>query len=157
MTTLTPTRILVAVDDSPAALAGVHLALDLARHLDARVRFVHVQVDGEVLRALRELHHDGTLVQRRERDVALLLRHVESEAERAGVPSAGVSLEGEPAQVLLAETRAWQADLLVVGRADLDRPGTAYVGEVARQLLEFSDVPVLVVPPPPPTRSTRRR
>lgn len=146
--TLTPTRILVAVDDSPASLAGVHLALELARHLDASVRFVHVLADGEVLRALRALHHDGTLVERRERGVELLLGHVEVEAQRAGVPSVGVSLEGEPGQVLLAETRAWQADLLVVGRADVGRPGTAYVGEVARQLLEFSELPVLVVPPP---------
>ena len=42
MTALTPTRILVAVDDSPAALEGVRLAVDLARHTGARIRFVHV-------------------------------------------------------------------------------------------------------------------
>lgn len=148
MTAPTPTRILVAVDDSPAALAGVRLAVDLARCTGAQVRFVHVLVDGELLRALSEVHHDGTLIERRARGVALLLRHVESEASLAGVPSVGISLEGEPGQVLLAEARDWQADLLVVGRADVARPGTAYVGEVARQLLELSDLPVLVVPQP---------
>lgn len=148
MTAPTPTRILVAVDDSPAALAGVRLAVDLARHTGALLRFVHVLVDGDLLRALGEVHHDATLVERRARGVALLLRHLESEADQAGVPSVGVSLEGEPGQVLLAEARAWQADLLVVGRADVVRAGTAYVGEVARQLLEFSDLPVLVVPQP---------
>jgi nucleotide-binding universal stress UspA family protein len=151
----TPTRILVAVDDSPAALEGVRLAVDLARHIGAQVRFVHVLVDGDLLRALGEVHHDGTVVERRARGVALLLRHVEAEADRAGVPSAGVSLEGEQGQVLLAEARDWQADLLVVGRADVVRAGTAYVGEVARQLLEFSDLPVLVVPQPASRTSTR--
>ncbi len=157
MTGLTPARILVAVDDSPAALEGVRLAVDLARHTGARIRFVHVLVDGELVRALRELHHDGTVVERRARGVKQLLRHVTSEAERADVPSVGVSLEGEPGQVLLTDARAWQADLLVVGRADTVRPGTAYVGQVARQLLEFSDLPVLVVPQPAPVSRTAPR
>ena len=85
------------------------------------------------------------------------MRHVEEAAERAGVPGAGVSLEGEPGRVLLAEARDWHADLLVVGRADVTRPGTAYVGEVARQLLEFSDLPVLVVPQPAPASRTPPR
>ncbi len=154
---MTPKRILVAVDDSPAALEGVRLAVDLARHTGAQLRFVHVLVDGDLLRALGEVHQDGTVVERRARGVALLLRHVEAEADRAGVAAAGVSLEGEPGQVLLAEARDWQADLLVVGRADVVRAGTAYVGEVARQLLEFSDLPVLVVPPPASVPGTSPR
>lgn len=157
MMTPTPTRILVAVDDSPAALEGVRLAVDLARSIGAQVRFVHVLVDGDLLRALGEVHQDATLVERRARGVALLLRHVESEADRAGVPSMGVSLEGEPGQVLLAEARDWPADLLVVGRADVVRAGTPYVGEVARQLLEFSDLPVLVVPQPASARGASPR
>jgi nucleotide-binding universal stress UspA family protein len=148
MTARTPARILIAVDDSPAALEGVRWAIDLARTTGARLRFVHVIGDGELLRALRAVHQDGTLVERRARGAALLLRHVESEAERAGVAAASASLEGEPAQVLLAEARTWQADLLVVGRADVAGAGRAYVGAVARQLLEFSDLPVLVVPQP---------
>ena len=156
MTPPTPTRILVAVDDSPAALEGVRLAVELARPTGAQLRVVHVIVDGELLRALRKMHHDGTVVERRAREAELLLRHVAASAERAGVPAAGVSLEGEPGRVLLAEARDWHADLLVVGRADVTRPGTAYVGEVARQLLEFSDLPVLVVPQPAPASRTPR-
>jgi nucleotide-binding universal stress UspA family protein len=123
MTQPTPTRILVAVDDSPAALEGVRLAVDLAQHTGAQLRFVHVIVDGELLRALGKVHHDGTVVERRARDAALLLRHVEAAAERAGVPAAGVSLEGEPGPVRLDEARDWQADLLVVGRTDVARRG----------------------------------
>ena len=60
MTSLTSTRILVAVDDSPAALEGVRVAVDLARHSGAQLRCVHVLVDGELLRALGKVHHDGT-------------------------------------------------------------------------------------------------
>ncbi|MGZ8737423.1 MAG: universal stress protein [Nocardioides sp.] len=157
MTPLALTRILVAVDDSPAALEGVRLAVELGRHTGAQLRFVHVIVDGELLRALRKMHHDGTLVQRRAREADLLMRHVEAAAERAGVPAAGVSLEGEPGRVLLAEARDWHADLLVVGRAEMTHRGTAYVGGVARQLLEFSDLPVLVVPQPAPASRTSLR
>jgi nucleotide-binding universal stress UspA family protein len=154
MTPPTPSRILVAVDDSPAALEGVRLAVDLARHTGAQLRFVHVMGDGELLRALGKVHHDGTVIERRAREAKLLLRHVEAAAERAGVSAAGVSLEGQPGRVLLDEARDWRADLLVVGRADVARPGTAYVGEVARQLLEFSDLPILVVPQPAPASRT---
>lgn len=148
MTTATPTKVLVAVDDSPAALAAVRLAVDVARHTGACIRFVHVTADGELLSALRALHHGDGLVERRVRGAGLLLRHVEAEAERAGVVSDTRNLEGDPAHVLLAEARDWQADLLVVGRSDVAGAGRAYVGAVTRQLLEFSEHPVLVVPQP---------
>ena len=43
-------------------------------------------------------------------------------------------------------TREWAADLLVVGHSDVGHLGRAYVGDVTRGVLEFSDTPVLVVP-----------
>jgi nucleotide-binding universal stress UspA family protein len=150
-------RILVAVDDSPAALAGARLAVELARHSGAELRFVHVLVDGELRRALGTVHHDGTLDERRAREAQLLLRHVEALAVRGGVPAEGVCVAGEPGPVLLDEARDWHADLLVAGRAAVARPGTAYVGAVTRQLLELSDLPILVVPPPAPPQTSPRR
>lgn len=148
MTPPTPRRMLVAVDDSPAALAAVRVAVELATYTGGCIRFVHVTVDGELVRALRAAHRDDRLAERRARGASLLLDHVEAEAERAGVPAETRNLDGDPAHVLLAEARDWQADLLVVGRSDVAGAGRAYVGAVTRQLLEFSQNPVLVVPQP---------
>ena len=141
-------RILVAVDDSPAALAAAHAAVDLAAPSGAHIRFVHVIGDGELVRALAKLGRDGQLADTRSSAADSLLRHVTAEAHRAGVQADGASLTGAAAALLLGAARDWGADLVVIGRSDVRRVGGAYVGTVTRGVLEFSEVPVLVVPMP---------
>ncbi|MGZ5410242.1 MAG: universal stress protein [Aeromicrobium sp.] len=141
-------RILVAVDDSPAALAAAHGAVDLAASSGARIRFVHVIGDGELDRALARLGHDGQMAATRRSAAESLLRHVTAEAHRAGVQADRASLTGAPAALLLGAARDWDADLVVIGRSDVRRAGRAYVGAVTRGVLEFSETPVLVVPVP---------
>lgn len=143
-------RILVAVDDSPAALAAARVAVALAARSGARLRFVHVLGDGELVRALATPGERGLQVdQRRSTASQALLRHVAAEAARAGVAAETVGLEGHPAALLLTDAREWAADLVVLGRSDEHGPGRAYVGTVTRHVLEFADTPVLVVPPRP--------
>lgn len=139
-------KILVAVDDSPAALAAVRAAVELASRTGARIRFVHVMSNGELVRALTRMGRDGELATRRSRAAASLLRHVGAEAERAGVQAETTNLEGEPAALLLAEARNWGGDLIVIGRSDVRGTGRPYVGTVTRKVLELADAPVLVVP-----------
>ncbi len=148
MSTGTPRRFLVAVDDSPAALAAAGAAVDLAQRTGATLRFVHVLQDGELVRSLAGAAPRGPLQERRGRGVASLLEHVAGQARGAGVDADTASLEGDPAQLLLAQARAWQADLLVLGRSDVRGAGRAYVGATTRHVLEFSETPVLVVPRP---------
>ena len=139
-------RILVAVDDSPAALAAVHAAVDLAVVNGARLRFVHVISDGELVRGLERLGRDGQLAATRTGAATSLLRHVSVEAERAGVQADTERLSGAPGALLLRAARSWDADLVVIGRSDLHGAGRSYVGAVTREVLEFSEAPVLVVP-----------
>lgn len=138
-------RILVAVDDSPASLAAVHEAVALAALGKGLVRFVHVIADGELARGLARLGRGEQLDATRSGASTSLLRHVEAEARRAGVEPESVSLAGEPAALLLAQAQAWDADLVVMGRSDVHGAGRPYVGSVTREVLEFSEVPVLVV------------
>jgi nucleotide-binding universal stress UspA family protein len=140
------TRILVAVDDSPAALVAARLAVDLAGRTGATVHFVHVIGDGELVRALESVGRDGKLDSARSEAADALLRHVAATAARAGVAAETSSLAGEPAELVLAVAQRWDADLVVMGRSDVRGPGEPYVGAVTREVLEFSDVPVLVVP-----------
>jgi nucleotide-binding universal stress UspA family protein len=140
-------RILLAVDDSQASLAAARLAAGLAAALGARLRVVHVAVDhelGEALRRASERPHAGA---RAVQGQHALLTRVCALAADAGVEAAGEVLTGPAATALLADARTSEADLLVIGRST--RASTdPYVGSHARHVLEFAEVPVLVVPPP---------
>ncbi|BBX67858.1 hypothetical protein MPSYJ_13190 [Mycolicibacterium psychrotolerans] len=142
-------KILVAVDDSPAALAAGHAAVHLAARTGARLRFVHVTGDGELVRALRRMGRDSELSTRRSKAAAALMAHVGAEAERADVIAETTVLEGDPAALVLAEATNWDADLIVMGRPDLRGPGHhPFVGTVTRKVLELAEIPVMVVPRP---------
>lgn len=90
-------RILVAVDESPAALAAVHVAVDLEALSGARLRFVHVIGDDELVRALARLGRDDRTVATRSTAAKSQLRHVSAESDRAGVQADTASLSGDPA------------------------------------------------------------
>ncbi|MFZ1179340.1 MAG: universal stress protein [Mycobacterium sp.] len=148
MTTRMFHKVLVAVDDSPAALAAARAAVDFAARTGAQLRFVHVTSDGKLLRALANRGHDSELATRRNKAAMALLRHVGAEAERAGIQAETKHLEGDPAASVLAEVSDWGAALLVIGRSDVRGAGRPYVGTVTRHVLELVDIPVLVVPRP---------
>jgi nucleotide-binding universal stress UspA family protein len=141
-------KVLVAVDDSPAALAAARAGIDFAVGVRAHLRFVHVTSDGEVLRALADRGRDNQLATRRNKAAVALLHHVGAEAERAGIRAETKQLNGDPAAMVLAEASDWGADLLVIGRSDVRGAGRPYVGTVTRHVLELVDIPVLVVPRP---------
>jgi nucleotide-binding universal stress UspA family protein len=152
-------RILLGVSDSPAGLAAARAALELAVTCGASVRAVHVLSDGEIDAALvaasaeaRAAGGAGT-AERRLHSADAVLRHVLVRADEAGVVAEAVQRWGEPAEHLLAEARRWRADLVVIGRGEAPSPTHRPLGAEALRVLEFADVPVLVVPPPADTRA----
>jgi nucleotide-binding universal stress UspA family protein len=123
-------RILVAVDDSPQALAAADVAIDLARSQGAALRLVTVREQG--------------------RDPVPALHYVTGRARAAGLDTSEAVLDGgQPFERLLREAGTWLADLIVMGRSDKRPTGTPYVGSQTEHLLEFTTVPVLVVPSDP--------
>ena len=123
-------RVLVAVDDSGPALAAAEFAIGIARSRPIELNFVTVREP--------------------DRDADALLRHVETLATESGITvSTTVCDDGHPFDALLGVAASWQADLIVMGRSDMRRPGAPYVGSQTEHLLEFTDIPVLVVPSPP--------
>jgi len=122
-------RILVAVDDTAPAMAAADLATELAKNEGAQIHFVAVS---------EPAHHTENA-----------LRHLTAVAENAGLtPTSTTADGGHPFEVLLAVAEEWQADLIVMGRSDNRRPGVPYVGSQTEHLLEFTPIPVLVVPSP---------
>lgn len=121
-------HVMVAVDDSAPALTAAARAIDLACVLDAELHLATVVEPG--------------------RDADTILQHVASMAETAGlaVVTWKVNGEREPFEALLEAARGCRADLVVMGRSDRRRGGRPYVGSQTEHFLEFSEVPVMVVP-----------
>jgi nucleotide-binding universal stress UspA family protein len=150
-------RVLVAVDDSAASLQGVEIAVGLAASTGAEVRFVHVTGDGALRRALAPGGGEDALRDRVDRAVGALLDHAAARAKAAGVRHTTAALFGEPEAEVVTEARAWDAGLVVIGRSQSGAVGRPYVGHVTRHILEFSEVPVLVVPRPRSAPGPRAR
>ena len=122
-------RILVAVDDSGPALAAARFAVELAAQVSAELRFVTVPDGG---------------------DPDAVLRHVDAMAGRAGLTSSTqVEAAGtHPYEAVLDAAVVWRADLIVMGKTDRRSTGRPYVGSQTEHLLEFTRIPVVVVPDP---------
>ncbi len=128
-------RILVAVDDSAAALAAASFAIELAAAWSAELNVVTID----------DSPTEG----------ADVLRHVAAMAESEGVTIITTVATGGPAfEAILDTAHTWQADVVVMGRSDDRRPGRPYVGSQTEHVLEFTDIPVLVVPSPLAGRSS---
>jgi nucleotide-binding universal stress UspA family protein len=123
-------RILLAVDDSAPAFAAADVAIELAGTLAAELRAITVAEEGH--EPARVLH----AVAARARRGGV---HAETDAVSDGLP---------PFEQALAEAERWGADVIVMGRSDQRRLGPAYVGSQTSRLLEFAEIPVLVVPGP---------
>jgi nucleotide-binding universal stress UspA family protein len=137
--------ILVAVNDSPAAFAAARVAIDYARRWEARLCAVTVIEDGELGAQFAGL---ATAAERRKSAAEAVLDHVVALGADAQVVVEGRQREGRVAAGILKEARAVDAILIVM--ATVDKPGHAIpsLGSHTLRVLEFAEVPVLVVPYP---------
>ena len=116
-------RIVVGYADSDESRAALRVAAGLGQAYGATVRVVFV-TDGssaheELVRSLRRL---------------------------AGlVETESLVLDGDPAERLLEQSRAW-ADLIVVGSRGYGPTRQVLLGSVSARLLAAADVPVIVTP-----------
>lgn len=139
-------RILLAADDSPAGLAAARTAVRLAVGTHGPLRAVHVLTDGVLSRAVDITGGGSDVDARKAHAAADLLRYVTDLATVAGIPIETRTLYGKPAQTILGDANSWSADLIVLGRAGGRHAGEHYVGSDVQRVLEFTDIPVVVVP-----------
>jgi nucleotide-binding universal stress UspA family protein len=128
--------IVVAVDDTRAAVSGAEAAVRLARDLAAPLVFVYVRRGPSS--ALGKPYYQRRLdsemrAGRRALDDALAI------AERAGVPATGEEIAGNPARRVVEFARLRCARLVVLGsrRRRLGR-------SVSRDVIRSADRPVVV-------------
>lgn len=134
-------RILIAVDESPAAAHAADVGADLARALNAEVALVHAV---EPLVAPESGVSAAELIDASERDGRALLAAVRS---RGGIGEAAFTFVqvGKPVPVITKAASDWKADMIVIashGRGGVSR---LVLGSVAEGVMRHSICPVLVV------------
>jgi nucleotide-binding universal stress UspA family protein len=139
--------IVIGIDNSEGAKAGLRFALEEARLRKATLRAVHAWqfaylgapgMTGTLPRAGNEFEE-----LRNAAEVALdsTLQEVAREAE--GVKIERRDVQGAPASVLLKESR--DADLLVVGSRGLGGFAQLLLGSVSQQCAHHAECPVVIV------------
>lgn len=138
-------RILLAVDDTPESLAAARVAIEIARGRPTELRVVHVSADHLLDAAIQTASGAPAVAARRASADTAILRRVAALGTAAGVPTETTLLSGDTVPAVLQLVRSWSADLVVVGKSERSANHEPYVGPNARQLLEFCEVPVVVV------------
>ena len=142
-------RILVPIDGSATGARGLEEAIKLGKLTGARLRLVHVVDElsfamsagygltytGDVLNVLREA---GTEI------LGKAINH----AKAAGLEADSVlndSFAGRVCDLVLAQAKAWDADLIVLGTHGRCGVGRMFMGSDAENIVRGATTPVLLV------------
>ena len=126
-------RLLVPIDGSVTAERGFTEAIHLATAHDAQIRLLHVMPTAPAEREASE----ATLADFRRRAIA------------AGVAADVRSLDGFDGpldDLIVTESEAWRADLIVMGTHGRTGLPRLLVGSEADRVVRLSRIPVLLVP-----------
>jgi nucleotide-binding universal stress UspA family protein len=141
-------RILVPLDQSPAAEAVVPIVADTARGSGATVRLLHVAPvpQNHLSEAGRALADADQEMERLETEGLDYLRTVEMQFDGAGSVECTVRF-GDPVTEILQEAEAFAADLIVLTTGGRSAVGRAVLGWVAEQVVRKADVQVMLTRP----------
>ncbi|HVD00085.1 MAG TPA: universal stress protein [Candidatus Dormibacteraeota bacterium] len=131
-------RVLAAFDGSAAADKAAGLAIRIAQEGQGRLRIVSV---------LETVSEDADLRTRRRLGAENAIAKVAASARQAGLdPETALVEPGVPFETILQQAATWGADLIVMGRTGRTGPGKSLLGSEAERVLEFAEVPVLIIP-----------
>jgi nucleotide-binding universal stress UspA family protein len=146
---MTYKRILVPVDGSSTAAAGLREAIRLAKGQGARLQLVHV-VDQHttVMLGVEAAYYIDEMLQSAKKSGQRLLARAVAQATKAGLQASGVLLEtltGPAADPIVRQARKWDADLIVIGTHGRRGVRRLVMGSDAEQVVRSSPVPVMLV------------
>jgi len=136
-------QILLAWDGSDVALRAFDVAIDLTRRYEADLVVVsiayspaHAETDADRAESTEAAH----------RYLTSTFRDVQDRAERAGVSVEHAIIEGDtPTQALATYAHEHGFDLILCGHHHTRRAGRLLLRGVAHELVEATDIPILVV------------
>ncbi|WP_129643166.1 universal stress protein [Peristeroidobacter agariperforans] len=141
-------RILVPVDGSEASTQGLDEAIDLARHLLARLRLVHV-VEPYVTVTLETMPITVHQIAQSRRETGItLLQESENKAKNAGVEAEVELIEtpgGSVGEYIVKQAEEVDADLIVCGTHGRRGMRRMLMGSDAEYIVRRAPAPVLLV------------
>jgi nucleotide-binding universal stress UspA family protein len=142
-------RVLVAVDDTPAAAFALRHVVPYA--LDQRSRLTLLTVVPDPSPALVAAGvSPARVADEMERQAAEHLRKVTSSLPQ-DLPVTTILRHGDPAEEILRLVNEQPVDLICIGARGRGRVAGALLGSVSTAVLHHSPVPVVVLHPPPET------
>ncbi len=141
-------KILVPVDGSPASNRGLIEAMALARNQGATLRLVHVLDELILGPGAEAVVYLGNTVDLLREAGEQIVAKAEAAAQASGLESESVILEttgGRAADAIVAEARAWGADLIVLGTHGRRGARRLVMGSDAEEIVRTTPVPVLLV------------
>jgi nucleotide-binding universal stress UspA family protein len=141
-------RILVAVDDVGQIQGVIDLVKDVAVPGKSQVRALHLR--------LRELSGFRWYSRETSKDASFVADAATFELRMAGLAAGGgvrYAAVDRVAEAIVAEAKAFNADLIVLGRPVRGELLTRLLGSVTLRVIRRSDCPVLVAQP---RRGTRK-
>ncbi len=139
-------RILVPVDGSRFSLSAVEFAIRLARIHGSKLILIHV-LDEAVLEQMCRL--GGGREQEVEHEMKEAAKHLLKEmaqmVKEAGIDVKVALTRGSPHEAIVRESGQLKTDLIVMGRLGRRGVRSIMLGSVAERVVEFSEVPVLLV------------
>jgi nucleotide-binding universal stress UspA family protein len=132
-------RILVAIDDVSQSQGVIDLVKDVAAEGVSEVRALHLRV--------REVSGFGWYSRETKKDASFVAEAVTFELRMAGLAAGGavrhVAVD-RVAEAILAEAKAFDADLIILGRPTRGELLTRLFGSVTLRVIRRASCPVLV-------------
>lgn len=138
-------RILVALDESTAAVRALDVAIDLIQALSAEVALVHV-VNPQCLAVPEAGIPSGVLLADLQRAGQTLLAAAAARVGDAPPPWQFLR-EGKPSREIVAAAHEWCADLIVLGTHGRSWVARVILGSTAEAVARHAPCPVIVVRP----------
>lgn len=135
--------ILCAVDGSAATEKLLLYVLHFGKTERAALHIVHAY---QLPRQYAAMEGYEALIDEYKRVALHVVDDARRYLEETGLDATGEALEGPPAEVILAEARRVQADMIIIGSRAPSDVAELFLGSVSQQVLNASHLPVLVVP-----------
>jgi len=141
-------RILVPIDNSKPAAAGLRMGIRMAAEQHARLLLVHLAQDVPVAPSKSSEMSVSELYTRLRTAGQNLLDRALHECvthEVSADTKLYVGLGGRAAEMILSEAKRWNADLIIMGTHGRRGLGRLAFGSDAERVVRKSDVPVLLI------------
>jgi nucleotide-binding universal stress UspA family protein len=141
-------KILVPVDGSATSTRGLNEAIRIAKAQGSQLRLVHIVNEFILDYTYAPGLYAENLIETLVKGGREVLDTAEEAAKREGVKAEGVLIEsigGVAADLILAQAKQWQPDLIVMGTHGRRGLARFALGSDAEQVVRAATVPVMLV------------